>query len=840
MIFANRYKLVLSFLSILIYHTGVCQANDSIRYGQVDLGIPAYPYPTIYTQPNGEKVTILLKGDGAFSWAETPDGYKLIARNDGTYCYAIPDAITGLKASTIQASEAGRRTSQEKLLIQSLNKSATFSASYVNDIRTSRSAALKSTTSLQKAFPTKGSRKLIAILVSFTDVPFSQNRQQFDDLFNLKGYSYNGATGSVSDYFYDSSFGQMNLSVKVVGPYQLKHSMAYYGAKSGTTNDVNPKEMVSEAVAAANADVDFSEYDNDKDGIADGIYIVFAGYGQESGASTDAIWSHAWSIPSVTYDKTQISRYSCSPELKGNANNNGINKYPTHIGVICHEFLHVCGLPDLYDTDGNLSGGDAKDLGSWDPMASGSWNNQGRTPPYINCYSRLALAWGKIETLPNGSNITLLPHYSSNTAYGISTITNEYYFFENRQKKGWDSYLPSHGMIAYHMQYVDSRWKNNTINTNPNQQLFDLVEASTLSNADTYAPFPGAAKVTSFNETTNPAFVNWDGTGLNRRLVGIKEENELITFSTRVKNIYLKLAHEGNPISSFSVTFNKEKVYSVNGAVKLQSNIDAGTIAASFSIDGFNQLEGSFEINEKDSVYTLALNRLDFMLDGTYATTPNTKVTVSGIEPIFLSGNQPKSIYLLNLPPSITYTVQFDNGRTASAIKTLNSSEFTHNIALPYKQYLLSAKCGSSSLAGFEIICNNISYSTNNDGVAAIYIPQTETSLKIETTSSSYHRYSALLSNSTSLSNTIDIDLILRKSQELVSVTPNPANHDRLVIYCSEAGTINLYSITGNKITSLAVTEGRNELIGNLPQKSIVLLHFKGKTAEETKRVLIL
>jgi hypothetical protein len=124
--------------------------------------------------------------------------------------------------------------------------------------------------------------------------------------------------------------------------------------------------------------------------------------------------------------------------------------------------------------------------------------------------------------------------------------------------------------------------------------------------------------------------------------------------------------------------------------------------------------------------------------------------------------------------------------------------------------------------------------------VAAIYIPQTETSLKIETTSSSYHRYSALLSNSTSLSNTIDIGLILRKSQEMVSVTPNPANHDRLVIYCSEAGTINLYSITGNKITSLAVTEGRNELIGNLPQKSIVLLHFKGKTAEETKRVLIL
>ena len=133
----------------------------------------------------------------------------------------------------------------------------------------------------------------------------------------------------------------MSLTVDVVGPYTVSKAMSYYGSNDSDGQDSNPDEMVAEAVALANADVDFSQYDNDKDGVVDGVYVLFAGYGEEAGAPADAIWSHAWEVyPAVTYDGVRISSYSCSPELMNNAQSNP-NAIITPIGVICHEFSHV-------------------------------------------------------------------------------------------------------------------------------------------------------------------------------------------------------------------------------------------------------------------------------------------------------------------------------------------------------------------------------------------------------------------------------------------------------------------------------------------------------------------
>lgn len=844
---ALKQKCLLSIALTFIFCPSIIFAQlkpDQKLNGIFDPGVPAYPEPITYSQPNGQKITIRLKGDGALNWAETTDGYKLIANNKGAFCYAIEDKEQGIKVSNIEASEANMRNQEEVALLRTINRSAFFSPSYIQKAKSNSSSFLKGGSEPQRAFPSKGNRKLIAILVEFSDVPFSKTRQDFDDLFNKKGYSYNGATGSVSDYFYDNSFGTMSLNVDVVGPFKLSHNMSYYGAKDGTTNDINPKAMVTEAVALANPTVDFSQYDNDQDGVIDGVYIIFSGYGQEAGASTNAIWSHAWSIPTVTYDNTKISRYSCSPELKGNENNNWITKYPTHIGVICHEFLHVCGLPDYYDTDGIESGGDSRDLGSWDPMAGGSWNNGGRTPPYVNCYSRTNLGWGTIESLSKRNGITLEPFYKSNVAYGISTITDEHYFFENRQQQGWDTYIPWHGMIVYHMQYDASRWKSNKVNVYPTHQCFDLVEAVTNNPSDRYSPFPGLGKVTSFSVFTNPAFANWDGSSLNNKIDNITENGQQISFDVadyKMRNIDLKLTHDGSSITEYEVTYKNEK-YTANseGIVKLQISEELMQIEPTFTIGGSTTFTKQVAINTTDNVYSIPLKRIDFRYSGSYAKTPTTTITIPQLAVLNLSGLETISTYTPNFASPINYTIKFDNGREYSQNLVPNPSLSTDLAEIAFNQYVVSITSANQKVHGYELDCNGLKYQSNNNGEIVAYIPISNNSITLASTSNAYHPYQNSFANSGTASNIIPIEIMKRNQMETMTIAPNPIRELPMVIFVSEDGIADFYNPMGNKLFSQDVKVGKNLISAKGLKKGVILVRFRGKETIETKRALIL
>lgn len=91
--------------------------------------------------------------------------------------------------------------------------------------------------------------------------------------------------------------------------------MSYYGANDASGNDVKPANWLPEAVNAADATVNFADFDNDGDG-ARRCLRLFAGYGEEL-VLVFRIWSHAWNITTVTKDGKTISKYSCSPELMG-------------------------------------------------------------------------------------------------------------------------------------------------------------------------------------------------------------------------------------------------------------------------------------------------------------------------------------------------------------------------------------------------------------------------------------------------------------------------------------------------------------------------------------------
>lgn len=501
---------------------------------QSSWAVKAYPYPVEITQPDGSKITIIQKGDERVKWAQTVDGYSIMRNHKGVYEYAIIDSKNDMIPSGIKAKNASERDSNENQLLSKIGKGLRYSKSQISMMRSISKMHQKSS---QKSFPTIGSRKLVCILIGFADKAITKTKTDFENLFNQIGYSTDGAQGSVYDYYKENSYGQLDLSITVAGPYVAAHNMAYYGANNSNGDDVKPEELITEAVVKANTDVNYANFDNDNDGTVDGVYVIYAGYGEEvSGVSEDAIWAHAYNIPVQTLDGKQVSSYSCSAELRSNSGS-GI----TRIGVICHEFGHVLGANDYYDTDYEKSGGEFDGTGSWDLMADGSWNNNGACPAHHNPYTKIYdYKWATAKTLSSGTSISISNAEQFNYGfYRINTATtNEFYLLENRQQHKFDSYIPGHGMVIYHVDgnYITSNPYD--INTSNHQGMYPVCASATDNPPTTYGtindigtPFPGNGLKTSFTDATTPNMKSWAGVNTSKPITNIIENVSAKTVS---------------------------------------------------------------------------------------------------------------------------------------------------------------------------------------------------------------------------------------------------------------------------------------------------------------------
>lgn len=493
--------------------------------------VPANPEPIVIEYGNGKSLTVYLHGDENYHWKTTSDGYQIKENAEGQFEYVRPLLAKSGLQSNVVAHDPIYRDSDEISLVSQLD----------TDIQHPQilSANLKAGAPIaspfdQTDFPTLGSRKFLLILVDFPDKPFTHSNEDFDSLMNAKDYTYNTAIGSVNEYYRTTSFGNFDPTFDVAGPFTLDSSYTFYGADEGEDTDVNIQKFVYDAVRAADDSVNFADYDLDGDGYVDNIYFIYAGYGQASGAPSNTIWPHRWAYweSNLLVDGKYVWDYSTSNELLGTS---GTTR--TSIGVICHEFGHVCGLPDFYDTDYSGSGGNCDGLGQWDEMAGGSWNYGGRRPPIFNAWSRMYLRWANPIELTGSQAITLDSAYTQNEIYYFWSQTNdEFFMMENRQQVDFDAGIPGHGMLIYHIDMNHPGWANNSLNVNPTKQGFDLEEADGLGNlASGYAnggdPFPGLSNNPAFTDDTTPNALDWAGNPSRSAIRNIQEVNGVITFS---------------------------------------------------------------------------------------------------------------------------------------------------------------------------------------------------------------------------------------------------------------------------------------------------------------------
>ena len=334
-----------------------------------------------------------------------------------------------------------------------------------------------------------GEKKGLIILVEFTDTKFqSENSYQiWSDIANLEGYSDNNAPGSVSDYFYNQSYGQFRLTFDVVGPVKAQHDHAYYGQNIDWGDitgwfDQNVGELVEEACQAVTDQVRFADYDWNGDGEVDQVFLLYAGHGENDYSSKDStvIWPHMASMEEdwnyeggLLVQDVRINTYACGNEIDWSGKLAGI-------GTFCHEFSHCLGLPDMYDTAKGVSV-----LGSYDLMDTGCYNGKGWCPVGYSSYERYACGWltpvevedphavrGINSDLgqTQGSGVQVihsLVRYPDALIYRTSPDANDYYLIEYRLKESWDQYIPKAGLLAWHIDYDEQAWYENTVNNDP-------------------------------------------------------------------------------------------------------------------------------------------------------------------------------------------------------------------------------------------------------------------------------------------------------------------------------------------------------------------------------------
>jgi len=502
--------------------------------------VPASPEPFKVKYNDDRTLTVYLKGDESRSWHETQDGIRLEKNIQGKYEYAMPQVLGKSIRSGVVAHDKSMRNEAEINLINSISDYDDFpiTIAQANIQMNSAPAPLPSSDPfVHTDFPTLGTRKFLLILVEFSDNSFTYTAADFDSLMNDSNYTYNNAVGSVNAYYKATSFGRFDPRFDVVGPVKLSQDMAYYG----NNTDGNTQQMVNEAVQLADARVDYADYDNDNDGFVDNIYIIYAGYGEcFSGADPNTIWPHRSALYAYSpqLDGKRFYDYSTSMEFYGTS---GTTR--TSVGVVCHEFGHVCGLPDYYDTDYDESGGNCGGLGSWDAMAGGSWNYSGRRPPIFNAWSRMYLNWAEPVELTGVEAVTLNPILNGNESrYFFSATDDEFFMMENRQQSEWDASIPGHGLLIFHVDMNSNRWNNNSLNCAPVRQAFDLEEADgqgnlTSSYINSGDPFPGTSGKTYFVDTGSPNALDWAGNPSRSPIRNIAESSGVITFNFGETNV---------------------------------------------------------------------------------------------------------------------------------------------------------------------------------------------------------------------------------------------------------------------------------------------------------------
>ena len=345
--------------------------------------------------------------------------------------------------------------------------------------------------------------KGLVILVDFSDATATFSKDEVDAWLNTKGYNKNGLTGSIRDYFLGQSNNIIDYQNEVHGYYRAKQPKSYYNGGSDYTR---ADELWSEVIAGMDSEIDFSLFDNDKDGKTDAISLLYAG---DEGTFGVGLWPHA-SSSGVKKDGVTLNRYMMT----------ALHTKPTNY-VFAHESGHMLfGWPDLYGV------GDYCIMGNRDADTN---------PVGINDVFRTDQGWLDVVDIDKTTNASYTtapdaPAYR----YLNPDKSGEYFLWSNVQPtQEWVS-IKGGGILLWHF---DHSIRDNT--PPATLQLAVVQGGGTRILSATTWPSPGTAATDFFYKgnnseisgTTKPASTWNSGSASGLRIYDISANGAQMTFS---------------------------------------------------------------------------------------------------------------------------------------------------------------------------------------------------------------------------------------------------------------------------------------------------------------------
>ena len=297
--------------------------------------------------------------------------------------------------------------------------------------------------------PSLGYNKMLTILIEFSNYPKYFDASSIDDICYsptpVPGYGYGSHR-----YFYDqSSYGNLDIDGDTFGWYMAENPRWYYHPDDNSGGGKR-EELILEACDAADAaGLDFSDYDNDGDGVVDQFAVVWTG---PHGAWATFWWGYQTGMGSgKRYDGVRLGSYSWQWERSYGFGGNPPEPNLWSADVLIHETGHGLGIPDFYDYDGSI--GPKGGVGGLDMM--GGWSAEhGPYTKFVLGWMTPTIAWTNLD------DELMEPGYDNPDAviampgYDLATPWDEYFIISNRTKDGMDYRLPGDGCLLFH---VDAR-----------------------------------------------------------------------------------------------------------------------------------------------------------------------------------------------------------------------------------------------------------------------------------------------------------------------------------------------------------------------------------------------
>jgi M6 family metalloprotease-like protein len=536
--------------------------------------------PVSATQPNGDTLKCLASGDEFFNYLHDAKGNIIIQHpKTGFYTYAQLDNQGKLLASYRVAADNGNFYILGAMPYSP--RPVNFEGIKPSDIDFSINADL-----IRKFTDTGGSQPREAAPEPAADKNTAGNAVQgvMENVIIMICFAdedptitpaikekieaaFNGPILSLNHYMQAVSAGMLKLPSTLVGldgdtvfmykdsqprkyyqPYnEVTNPDGYMGGGFGSQHADREQALLRNAVRAIGDSplLAGKNLDIDNDGNVDSITFIING---NVNAWNDLLWPHKWTLfryYDVTLNGKRVYDYSLQL-LNYTFPNNGAPR----INTLCHETLHIMGLPDLYRYTQN-----GAPVGEWDIMASPTEN-----PQFPSTHSRLRYAgWGSPPAeITQDGHYTLSPIGSTSgaTAYTIATPKpNQFILLEYRCNINGSGYDAEFG--TYYYQGLTIARINTAFVGNVNagggtdDEVYIYRPGETALNqgygSSTFASLSANYNRTSFGKATGASGFEgtiylYDGTNTKYVISNVSTAGETISFDVKISLDFVPVA----------------------------------------------------------------------------------------------------------------------------------------------------------------------------------------------------------------------------------------------------------------------------------------------------------